>query len=71
MKKENAQINADFLAFKATAFKQTDSLPAGTPADMKEETHDKELAIYRQKTSGQESFDSKECGSNVNIILNT
>ena len=69
LKKENAQINADFLAFKATAFKQTDSLPAGTPADMKEETHDKELAIYRQKRRDKNRLIQKNVDQMLTLSL--
>lgn len=40
--------NADFAAFKAQAFKQTDSLPANTDPDTKERIHNEELALYRE-----------------------
>ncbi|VEU83170.1 phosphate ABC transporter ATP-binding protein [Acholeplasma hippikon] len=40
--------NAAFAAFKAQAFKQTDSLPANTDPDTKERIHNEELAIYRE-----------------------
>jgi len=47
LKKEVAKVNAEFLAFKATAFKKTDSLPAGTTAEEKHAIHEKELEVYR------------------------
>lgn len=45
LKKEIAKINEEFLSFKATAFKETDSLPAG---ELKTKTHEHEIAVYRK-----------------------
>lgn len=45
LKKEIAKVNEEFLAFKATAFKETDSLPAG---ELKTKTHEHEIHVYRK-----------------------
>jgi oligopeptide transport system ATP-binding protein len=51
LKLEAAKVNADFLEFKKTAFKEVDELPESTSASQKEALHASLLKVYREKRS--------------------